>query len=214
MIDISKEKWKYLRESENKYFDKRRNTSLKEYLFTIFPNNEFVFDKIIPKEITAQRSEATIWKRFRPDARCEELNLIIEYDGINHYRDTNIVLQDIKKDHYYSSLLYKVVHIPYWIQLSNEMIKHFFDINVEESMCRLKYSFSDTEQNDFGLAICPGSMCEAGRLKMLGQFNTYPKQIKLDIIDDLQLALKYKLTDIPKEWIVPDGFMEKLLGLV
>ena len=36
MIDLKDIRWKYLRESNKKYFDPNRNTSLKDYLWLIF----------------------------------------------------------------------------------------------------------------------------------------------------------------------------------
>ena len=118
--------WKYLRETNQKYYDPEINTSLETYLNYIFPGYEFIYDKPLSKEIITYRNPAIEYRRYRPDARCEKLNLIIEYDGINHYQNQTVILRDYSRDNWFNSLGYKVVRIPYWIQLSLDMIKYLF----------------------------------------------------------------------------------------
>lgn len=65
-------------------------TGLDEYLNVIFPNiNDWVHDKQIPKELC----NGVITKR-RPDYRSEKLKLIIEFDGLQHYTNPDVILSD------------------------------------------------------------------------------------------------------------------------
>lgn len=215
MIDVYNHKWKYLRESRlSSDFNYRRNTTLEEYLGAIYPGHEFVYDKPIPKDIVLSRCKGVDIRRFRPDARCEELSLIVEFDGLPHYQDTKVILADRVKDEYLCRLGYKVVRIPYWIQLTNEVIECLFGVNVNEPMCELTYSFSDTSKDDFGLSICPGNMCEAGRETMMDQFKLFPKSTQRAILEDLQRCIDNRPNECPASWIVPNQMMDDLMRIM
>ena len=53
------------------------------YLKIIYPGYEWVHDKSFIKG-----------KRVRPDYRCEELKVIVEFDGYNHYNSTSRIISD------------------------------------------------------------------------------------------------------------------------
>lgn len=80
-------------------------TTLKEYLSIIFPDiNDWVFDKTTGKKSLR-----------RPDARSEQLKLIIEIDGLPHYQNPDIIIRDDNSTKFYEDYGYKVVRIPYFI---------------------------------------------------------------------------------------------------
>lgn len=136
-------KWKYLREATAKDFDSSRNTSLDEYLETIFPDNQFLYNYTISKN---DIPEGVIRKRYKCDAICKDLNLVVEFDGIHHYMDTQVVLNDTFRDNWFRSIGYNTIRIPYWLQLSNHVIKDLFDVNIDDYMCTLEYCFYNPEK--------------------------------------------------------------------
>lgn len=209
-MDISNMKWKYLRENVTKYFDPKRHTPLCDYLAAIFPSETFVYDAAIPLDIIRSRKPDAEYKRYRPDARCENLSLIVEFDGVAHYQDQQVVLNDIQKDNYLANLGYKVVRIPYWIQLSNEMIKYFFDVDMPEEMCTLNKSFYSLDIESFDLNICPGNMSEAGRVRFIDELNSYPLAVQHDVMYDLLHCLNCRDRSIPADYIIPSGVSHKL----
>jgi hypothetical protein len=89
-----------------------------EALGTLFPGRTFVHNKSVPK------SES----RARPDYRCDELMLIVEFDGYQHYSQTKTILADEEKDSLYSALGYSIVRIPYFVQLSSTVIELLFSL--------------------------------------------------------------------------------------
>lgn len=91
---------------------------LGDYLNSIFPNNVFVHDKVIP--------ESNI--RNRADYYCKELNLVVEFDGYRHFTVPSTILADIRKDVVYENLGIRVVRIPYFIQLDTRTVEFFFGI--------------------------------------------------------------------------------------
>lgn len=87
---------------------------LGDYLEILFPNTQFIHNKAVPN------SGLT---RARPDYRSEKLKLIIEFDGYQHYNSASVILNDNKKDIAYKALDYRVIRIPYFIQMSPNLCK-------------------------------------------------------------------------------------------
>lgn len=201
-------KWKYLRETENKFFDPNRHTTLKTYLERIFPNNTFEYDCFIPKEYFTQHDQP--YRRYRPDAMCKELMLIVEFDGLSHYQDPEVVRNDIVKDNILNALGFKVVRIPYWIQLSNEVILHYFDVEVDEPMCELPYSFYDPDTETTSLRICPGSMCRPGQRRFIDEVNSLPVNTQIQVIEDLAKCMDFLPDPFEPEDVVPMYIAENL----
>lgn len=209
-MNISSVKWKYLRETNNKYYNPNRHTTLKEYLECIFPNDKFIYDTNLTKDLIVARNRCADYRRYRPDARCEELNLIVEFDGTSHYQDQKVVLTDIERDKYLKSLGYKVVRIPYWIQLSHDVINFLFGVDVDDEMCQLPYSFYNPDNCDSRIEICPGSMSEAGRDRFVKEFNEFPDNIKLQILHDLEMCIAHLPSDVPPKYVLPDDVKSRL----
>lgn len=169
-----KSKWGFLRETtelaKKAGIDKDtglHRTGLDEYLKVIFPNVEdWIHDKTLGKinDITY---------KSRPDYRSETLKLIIEFDGLQHYTKPDIIEKDIRLTKVYEDLGYKVVRIPYFIQLSNNAVKKLFGIDVkeflfDESIPSLGYKGQNT----------PAYLCPAGLARMVKEFRDFPEQYK------------------------------------
>ena len=183
-------RWKYLRENDKKFFDLKRNTTLKEYLEAIFPKNTFLYSYTLKKFELPDNVE---YHRYECDAICKDLGLVVEFDGVNHYMDTQVCINDMKKDYWLSNLGYKVVRIPYWIQLSSEVIEDLFQIELDKSakFCELDYSFYYPETDTINFNILPGNMCELGRNRFVREFNKFRKSIQIQILNDLFECCSY-----------------------
>lgn len=146
-------------------------TGLDEYLNVIFPNiNDWVHDKQIPKELC----NGIITKR-RPDYRSEKLKLIIEFDGLQHYTNPDVILNDKIGTELYQKLGYKVVRIPYFIQLTNKVVKTLFGVETKielfnENIASLRSSNRNT----------PAYLCIAGIERMKNEFKLFPEQYKIN----------------------------------
>lgn len=107
-----------------------KRTGLDEYLKVIFPNiDDWVHDKEIPNIYFNGKKY-----RGRPDYRSEKLKMIIEFDGLPHYQNPDIIIKDEEKNIIYEEEGYKVVRIPYFIQLTNTVIKRLFNVEIEREM--------------------------------------------------------------------------------
>jgi hypothetical protein len=142
--------------------------SLGEKLTKIFSNQVFIHDEVVPDSGV----------RFRPDYRCDELHLIIEFDGDRHYREAAVIVRDQKKDKIFSKMGYKVVRIPYFVQLTKDIIKFIFDVD---------YDFHEEYPHGFisKEAKLPADFCELGVKKFKEDLIRF-QIIKGDIIESLK----------------------------
>ncbi len=172
---ISKnEKWGYLREntkSANKdgidIETGLHRTGLEEYLKVIYPStNDWILNKTIKGS----------GLRTRPDYRSESLKIIIEFDGTLHYKDPRNIYNDMIKTQNYISKGYKVIHIPYFIQLTNDAIKELFGVDVKETMFNPIFpSLGPYDKNT------PAFLCYEGIKRMAKEFKKFPDQYKINV---------------------------------
>lgn len=172
-----KNKWGFLRETstlaKKAGIDKDtglHRTGLEEYLKVIFPEiNDWIHDK------TLGNVNSTIY-RSRPDYRSEKLKLIIEFDGLQHYMKPDIIKRDLLTTSIYENLGYKVVRIPYFIQLTNNAVRKLFNVVVtqdlfDESIPSLGIKGQNT----------PAYLCPAGLKRMAEEFIMHPEQYATNI---------------------------------
>ncbi len=97
-------------------------------LETLFPDSTFIHNKTVPGS----------GLRTRPDYRCPDEMLIVEFDGPTHFTSPSVCLRDELKDSTYKSMGYEIVRIPYFIQVDRYTASLFFksdycnDVRVRE----------------------------------------------------------------------------------
>ena len=145
-------------------------TGLNEYLEVIFPEiHDWIHDKAFG-EYNGQKY------RIRPDYRSDTLKMIVEFDGLPHYTNPDVIEKDINNKKIYESCGYKVVRIPYFIQLSNDAVKLLFGVTVAEPLF-------DESIPSLGIKgrNSPAYLCPAGIRKMAKDFLPFPKQYKVNL---------------------------------
>ncbi|HOW50769.1 MAG TPA: hypothetical protein PLV42_01860 [bacterium] len=90
--------------------------NLAGYLPAIFPGAVFVHNRVVPETGT----------RLRPAYRCVEMRLVVEFDGPTHYTKPSVILKDDQYRRVFVEAGYEVVRIPYFVQLSTEVIARLF----------------------------------------------------------------------------------------
>lgn len=172
-----KKKWGFLRETiamaKKAGIDKDtglHRTGLEDYLKAIFPK---IDDWIHDKSLGIVNGKLY---RNRPDYRSEKLKLIIEFDGLQHYTKPDIIEKDLKTTELYKNFGYKVVRIPYFIQLTNNAVKTLFDVEELEELFDEKIS-----SLGIGGQNTPAYLCLAGVKRMAGEFKEFPEQYKTNI---------------------------------
>jgi hypothetical protein len=111
----------------------------------LYPNVSFIHNKQVPNSGI----------QGRPDYRSDELMLIVEYDGAQHYQRAINVLRDMKKDIVYKLMGYKVIRLPYFIQPTTETIRYYFGI---ESSINSKFPLGFISKD----LILPCDYCKLG----------------------------------------------------
>lgn len=156
--------------SENFLTESRLEAAL-EYLW---PQETFINNKIVPNSGVS----------YRPDFRCDNLKLIVEFDGSQHYTQTKVILRDFAKDEIYGKMGYKIVRIPYFVQLETKTIKLFFGLGCEKEP-EFPHGFISKS------STLPADFCELGIERFLKDLE-YFGCIKQEILD----SLKAKLNEI------------------
>lgn len=172
-----KEKWGFLRETTEAAIKAGidrgtglHRTGLNEYLKVIFPDiDDWVHDKALGLTVNNKVC------RKRPDYRSEKLKLIVEFDGIQHYTMPDRIKNDVLSTKFYESLGYKVVRIPYFIQLTNKAVKYFFNVDVKEPL--FNENIHSMDKNDRNT---PAFLCGAGVLRMIEEFKHRPEQYRVN----------------------------------
>lgn len=168
-----------IRNQEREYLTEK---SLGVFLKQLYPKHQFINNKVVPKS----------GLKNRPDFRNEKLKLIVEFDGYRHYSFAKSILIDREKDKTYSQLGYKIVRIPYFVQLSTGIIKLLFDKKLKIGQ-NYPHGFIDRK------AMLPADFCELGI-----------ERFKKDLIffsiikDDIKLSLENKIKELGnKDLVLP-----------
>ena len=146
-------------------------TGLEEYLSVIFPDvDDWVHDKVFGATKTGEIS------RKRPDYRSNSLKLIVEFDGIQHYNNPENILKDLENTKFYEQQGYKVVRIPYFIQLTNLAVGKIFGVDVKEVLFDDNIaSLNSANKNT------PAYLCPLGIKRMAMEFKKFPEQYEVNI---------------------------------
>ena len=169
------ERWGFLRESNETALGKDSATGLHrtgfdEYLKVIFPNEDpanWIHDQVIPNS----------GRKYRPDWRNDNLHLIVEFDGVPHYQRPSEIISDRERTEFYNDLGYKVIRIPFFIQLSNSAVKELFGVEVTETLFNeMKYPSMSVEGR-----CAPAFMCPAGIKRMAMEFKRFPVQYQVNV---------------------------------
>lgn len=165
-------------------------TNLGKILSELFKDNSFKYRKQI--------------QGYRADYCCDALKLIVEFDGIDHYQKSTVVQSDAAKDTMLTSLGYTVVRIPFFVQMSSEVIKNLFKINID---------FIRTFPHGFiskkAINMTPAHFCPLGLKRFVNDLHKF-SYIKQDILNSLKDMAKTYHAD----FVYPLGSKEIFNDLV
>ncbi len=158
--------------AEQSGFDKTTGicrTGLDKYLEVIYPDYKWIHDKVLG-------NIGGVSYRTRPDYRCEEHKIIVEFDGIVHYSNPEQILKDYKNTETYERLGYRVIRIPYFIQLTNKNVERLFGVKVYTDLFPVGVSSLSLE-----LKNTPAYLCPLGIERMAREFKSFPDDYKTNI---------------------------------
>lgn len=85
------------------------------------------------------------------------------------------IIRDDTSTKFYEDYGYKVVRIPYFIQLSNDTVEQLFDVKVNTKL--FDYNFTSLHPD---LRNTPAYLCPLGIERMKAIFNQFPKQYRVN----------------------------------
>ncbi len=148
-------------------------TRLDVYLDVIFPEiSDWVHNKTVPNLLDSSGRV----RKFRPDYRSESLKLVVEFDGLPHYQDPDVIRKDNDSYQLYESNGYKLVRIPYFIQLTNAAVEHLFD-----RICGTALFDSNTPSLGIHSKCTPAYLCVDGIKRMAIDFKSFPDQYAVNM---------------------------------
>lgn len=146
-------------------------TGLNKYLSVIYPDiNDWEHDKSFGLTKSGETS------RRRPDYISRKKKVVIEFDGTLHYTNPVNIIKDEENNKFYESEGYKVIRIPYFIQLTKENVFTLFGVKVKEELfpdnvCSLNPDNKNT----------PSFLCYEGVKRMAKEYLRFPKVYKMEI---------------------------------
>jgi hypothetical protein len=144
----------------------------------------FLRERLDP-DILYDRAVPRIAERFRPDYRCERLRLIIEFDGNQHYQRAAHVVRDHVRDRVLEAAGYRVIRIPYFVQMTPPVIRRLFGESVTDTT-----SFKDYPHGFIAKEVVfPADFCELGVQRFLGDLEKF-SFIAADIRASLDAAVE------------------------
>lgn len=168
-------KWGYIRETQAMAIDAKKSnpseeyTAFEDYLEVLYPGKVWIHDKPFGKRDGKSY-------RIRPDFLCEELKMIIEFDGLQHYTNPENIRKDRQNQQIYESFGYRVIRIPYFIQLTQSVVKEMFGLAIpfplfDSSLPSMAVRWKNT----------PAYCCPAGITRMAQEFRRYPQQYEVNL---------------------------------
>ena len=143
--------------------------------------------KLIYNEIPV-RDKAYPSHRFRPDYRFEKEKVIVEFDGYRHYSVSSVILKDYRTTKLMEDDGYKVIRIPYFVQMSSDIIKLLFNKDVEYAQT-FPHGFVDKS------ALLPSDFCSIGVERFMDDLNRF------EIIEDEIIKSMDELVSSGKDFL-------------
>ena len=176
------------------------DNGLNKCLEKLFPNKEFIHDKFL--KINENYILNKIGNKIRPDYLCEELKLIVEFDGYQHYLDPYVIYKDNINTELLKKLGYKVIRIPFYVQLDNTAIKYYFDIDYDKENIYNTCTDHGFLHPDIKL---PSEFCYEGLQRFDMELLQLPKNIFSKIIETIKIRINiYNELNLPKNIIIPE----------
>jgi hypothetical protein len=135
-------------------------------------------------------------QRWDMSYQFDGISTVVEYDGDEHYRHSIKIKGDRAKDEVARTQGCRVVRFPYWIQLDNLTLKHYFGLEaqVEQSF---PHGFITTR-------LFPASFCELGVERFRAELLALPVSIGEAVI----LSLRERVAEHGLQYVLPTSLVD------
>jgi hypothetical protein len=115
----------------------------------------------------------------------------VEFDGDAHYRDSLKIKADFEKDELAKLGGYKVVRIPYWVQLTTDTLAHYFGLEAD--------IIQDFPHGFITTRVFPASFCELGIARFEREMESLPDSVRQAVIS----SLRSRVLEHGVEYVIP-----------
>jgi hypothetical protein len=123
---------------------------------------------------------------------------VVEYDGDEHYRHSMKIKGDRAKDETARAHGWRVVRFPYWIQLDNITLSHYFGLEAQIEQT-FPHGFITTK-------LFPASFCELGIERFRGELLALPGGVRDAVIS----SLRQRVADHGLQYVLPKALKDIL----
>jgi hypothetical protein len=124
----------------------------------------------------------------------------VEFDGGEHYRHALKIMADREKDELARNGGYRVVRVPYWVQLTTETLCYYFEIDAE-IIQNFPHGFIATR-------FFPASYCELGIARFKRELDALPLAVRNAVVT----SLRHRAMEFVTEYVVPNALAHLLDG--
>jgi len=147
-------------------------------------------------------------RKFDMAFRSEGVAVLVEYDGDEHYRNSMKIKADRQKDALAAENDMRIVRIPYWVQLDNSTVHHWFGMKAEIDQS-FPHGFISTK-------LFPASFCQLGIDRFRCELESLPARIRGEVIASLQErvaehGIEYVLPEELKMLVTIQGYTATVL---
>lgn len=103
--------------------------------------------------------------------------MIVEFDGVDHYTNPRNIRRDKEHTQLYEKEGYKVVRIPYFIQLTRKSVKTLFGIDIGKELFDENYPSMGVKGG-----YTPAYLCPAGLKRMAEELHRFPEQYEANVL--------------------------------
>lgn len=122
----------------------------------------------------------------------------VEYDGDEHYRNSLKIKTDREKDLLAAQHGFRVVRVPYWVQLTTDTVRHYFGFAAEIAQ-NFPHGFITTK-------LFPASFCELGIARFRSELATLPDAVGEAVVE----SLRARANEHGIEYVVPTSLRQLL----
>ena len=123
---------------------------------------------------------------------------VVEFDGDEHYRNTLKIKADEEKDKIACEHGYHVIRIPYWVQLTTETLRHYFNLSALIQQ--------DFPHGFIATKIFPASYCELGLSRFQRELESLPSAVRNAVI----LSLRDRAAEYGLAYVLPSSLQHLL----
>ena len=122
----------------------------------------------------------------------------VEFDGDEHYRNALKIKADFDKDAIAKQGNYRVVRIPYWVQLTGEMLRHYFNLEAQ--------IIQDFPHGFITTKVFPASFCELGVERFRVELQDLPPSVREAVL----LSLRDRVKEHGVRYVIPNSLADLL----